>query len=160
MSMHQDPMAAAAELIVLLESACKNPKDFPSYDGHCNDISLEPLSSSLVCAVGEISTWPSASNVIPGQHDANAVVCDSELSSQLKSAAYSALRKMASNIQDETPALMSGAGHDAMAMSHLTKVCPILLRPQLFGGDISWYMIIICKYLNKLECCLSGVVEV
>ncbi|KAK7859887.1 allantoate deiminase 2, partial [Quercus suber] len=134
MSMHQDPMAAAAELIVLLESACKNPKDFPSYDGHCNDISLEPLSSSLVCAVGEISTWPSASNVIPGQHDANAVVCDSELSSQLKSAAYSALRKMASNIQDETPALMSGAGHDAMAMSHLTKVCPILLRPQLFGG--------------------------
>nr|POE61641.1 allantoate deiminase [Quercus suber] len=58
-------------------------------------------------------------------HDANAVVCDSELSSQLKSAAYSALRKMASNIQDETPALMSGAGHDAMAMSHLTKVIPL-----------------------------------
>ena len=67
MSMRQDPMAAAAELIVLLESACKNPKDFLSYDGHCNDISLESLSSSLVCTVGEISTWPSASNVIPGQ---------------------------------------------------------------------------------------------
>ena len=71
------------------------------------------------------------------QHDANAVVCDSELSSQLKSAAYSALKKMASDIQDETPALMSGAGHDAMAMSHLTKVCPVLLHPQLLGGDIS-----------------------
>ncbi|KAK4564486.1 hypothetical protein RGQ29_006522 [Quercus rubra] len=170
MSMRQDPMAAAAELIVLLESVCKNPKDFLSYDGHCNDISLESLSSSLVCTVGEISTWPSASNVIPGQvtftvdlraiddmgreaviyelsnqmykicerrsvsciidrkHDANAVVCDSELSSQLKSAAYSALKKMASDIQDETPALMSGAGHDAMAMSHLTKVGMLFVR--------------------------------
>ena len=65
------------------------------------------------------------------------MVCDSELSSQLKSAAYSALKKMASDIQDETPALMSGAGHDAMAMSHLTKVCPILLLRRLLGGDIS-----------------------
>ncbi|KAM3742018.1 hypothetical protein ACB098_07G040800 [Castanea mollissima] len=170
MSMRQDPMAAATELIVLLESVCKNPKDFLSYDGHCNDISLESLSSSLVCAVGEISTWPSASNVIPGQvtftvdlraiddmgreaviyelsnqmykicerrsvsciidckHDANAVVCDSELSSQLKSVAYSALRKMAGDIQDETPTLMSGAGHDAMAMSHLTKVGMLFVR--------------------------------
>ena len=62
------------------------------------------------------------------QHDANAVVCDSELSSQLKYAAYTALRKMAGDIQDETPTLMSGAGHDAMAMSHLTKVCPVLLH--------------------------------
>ena len=45
------------------------------------------------------------------------MVCDSELSSQLKSAAYSALRKMAGDIQDETPALMSGVGHDAMAVT-------------------------------------------
>ena len=57
------------------------------------------------------------------------MVCDSELSSQLKSAA--------GDIQDETPALMSGAGHDAMAMSHLTKVCPVLLHRRLLGGDIS-----------------------
>ena len=57
------------------------------------------------------------------------MVCDSELSFQLKSALYSALKKMASDIQDETPALMSGAGHDAMAMSHLTKVCPVLPHP-------------------------------
>jgi acetylornithine deacetylase/succinyl-diaminopimelate desuccinylase-like protein len=67
MSMRQDPMAAAAELIVLLERLCKHPKDFLSFDGHCNDISVESLSNSLVCTVGEISTWPSASNVIPGQ---------------------------------------------------------------------------------------------
>lgn len=67
MSLRQDPMAAAAELIVLLEKLCKNPKDFLSYDGHCNDFTVESLPSSLVCTVGEISTWPSASNVIPGQ---------------------------------------------------------------------------------------------
>ena len=87
------------------------------------------------------------------------MVCDSELSSQLKSTAYSALRKMAGDIEDETPTIMSGARHDAMAMSHLTKVCPVLLHPQLLGGDISCYMIIICKNLNRLECCLFGVVE-
>ncbi|XP_059439837.1 allantoate deiminase 2 [Corylus avellana] len=170
MSMRQDPMAAAAELIVLLERLCKHPKDFLSFDGHCNDISVESLSNSLVCTVGEISTWPSASNVIPGQvtftvdlramddmgresviyelsnqmyqicerrsvscvvdrkHDANAVICDSELRSQLKAAAYSALKKMAGEIQDEIPALMSGAGHDAMPMSHLTKVGMLFVR--------------------------------
>jgi hypothetical protein len=56
------------------------------------------------------------------QHDAGAVICDTELSSQLKSAAYSALKRMEGDIQDEVPILMSGAGHDAMAMSRLTKV--------------------------------------
>jgi len=29
---------------------------------------------------------------------------------------------MEGDIQDEVPTLMSGAGHDAMAISHLTKV--------------------------------------
>ncbi|QHO05420.1 Allantoate amidohydrolase [Arachis hypogaea] len=173
MSMRQDPMAAAAELIVVMENLCKNPEEFLSYDGHCSDSTVKSLSSSLVCTVGEISTWPSASNVIPGQvtytvdiraiddlgreaviydlskecikyaisapfpailnirfseHDAGAVICDSELSSQLKSAAYSALKRMEGDIQDEVPTLMSGAGHDAMAMSHLTKVGMLFVR--------------------------------
>lgn len=56
------------------------------------------------------------------QHDANAVLCDTELSMRLKSAAYSAVTRLTGEIQDEVPVLMSGAGHDAMAMSHLTKV--------------------------------------
>lgn len=170
MSLRQDPMAASAELIMLLESLCKNPKDFLSYDGHCNDSTLESLSNSLVCTVGEISTWPSASNVIPGQvtftvdlramdnmgreavlyelsnrmyeicerrsvsciierkHDANAVICDSELTSELKFAANAALKRITGEIQDEVPVLMSGAGHDAMAMSHLTKVGMLFVR--------------------------------
>ena len=70
MSMRQDPMVAAAELIVSLESLCKRPQDYISsngHDGQCNAFSIKSLSGSLVCTVGEISTWPSASNVIPGQ---------------------------------------------------------------------------------------------
>ena len=67
MSMRRDPMAAAAELIVLLESLCKRPQDFLYDGGNCNEFTMESLSTSLVCTVGEISTWPSASNVIPGQ---------------------------------------------------------------------------------------------
>lgn len=67
MSMRQDPMVAAAEQIVLMESLCKHPEEYLSYDGRCSGSSIKSLSSSLVCTVGEISTWPSASNVIPGQ---------------------------------------------------------------------------------------------
>ncbi|KAK9223341.1 hypothetical protein WN944_011783 [Citrus x changshan-huyou] len=165
MSMRQDPMTAAAELIVLLERLCKHPKDSLSYDGRSNGSTLESLSSSLVCTVGEISSWPSASNVIPGEarnlslddgretvlyelsnqlyqicekrsvsciverkHDANAVMCDADLSSQLKSASYAALKRMTGATQHEIPVIMSGAGHDAMAMSHLTKVGMLFVR--------------------------------
>ncbi|CAN1166438.1 Allantoate deiminase 2 [Linum perenne] len=170
MSMRQDPMAAAAELIVKLETICKNPKQFLSYDSQCSDATVESLSNSLVCTVGEISTWPSASNVIPGQvtftvdlramddmgreailyelsnqvyqicdkrsvsciidrkHDANAALCDLELSSQLKVAANAAVERMTGEVQDDVPVLMSGAGHDAMAMAHLTKVGMLFVR--------------------------------
>ncbi|XP_010536943.1 PREDICTED: allantoate deiminase [Tarenaya hassleriana] len=171
MSMRKDPLAGAAELIVLLESVCKNPKDHLSCDGGiCNGDMIESLASSLVCTVGEISAWPSASNVIPGQvtftvdlrtiddvgreailhdlstrmyqicdkrsllcsierkHDANAVISDPELTLQLKSAAQTALKRMTGENQDEVPVLMSGAGHDAMAMSHLTKVGMLFVR--------------------------------
>lgn len=170
MHMRQDPMTAAAELIVLLESLCKRPHDFISANGHCNAFTVESLSGSLVCTVGQISTWPSASNVIPGQvaftidirttddigreaiiyelsnqmhricdgrsvscfldrkHDADAVSCDGELNSKLKSAAYTAVKRMAGEDIGDVPVLMSGAGHDAMAMSHLTKVGMLFVR--------------------------------
>ncbi|XP_058072189.1 allantoate deiminase 2 isoform X2 [Magnolia sinica] len=170
MSMRQDPMVAAAELIVLLEDLCKHPEKYLTYDGHCDGLSRGSLSGSLVCTVGEISSWPSASNVIPGQvtftvdlramddstreaivfelsnrlyqtcdrrsvycivehkHKAEAVRCDTDLSLQLKAAAHSALRRMSAEIQWDVPMLMSGAGHDAMAMSHLTKVGMLFVR--------------------------------
>lgn len=67
MVMRQDPMPAAAEMIVLLESLCRQPEDYLSYDGQCSASAVRSLAGSLVCTVGEISTWPSASNVIPGQ---------------------------------------------------------------------------------------------
>ncbi|KAK6916975.1 Peptidase M20 [Dillenia turbinata] len=165
MSMRQDPMAAAAELIVSLESLCKRPEDFLSYDNHCKGSDLKSHDGSLVCTVGEISTWPSASNVtftvdiraiddmgreaviyelhnqmykicdrrsvsclIERKHDANAVMCNRELSSKLKSAAYSAMKRMYGDIQEDVPELMSGAGHDAMAMSHITRVGMLFVR--------------------------------
>ncbi|KAM3250763.1 allantoate deiminase 1 [Capsicum chacoense] len=170
MNMRQDPMVAAAELIVFLESLCKQPDYYLSYDGQCTSSTVESLAGSLVCTVGEISTWPSASNVIPGQvtftidvramddmgreaiiyefsnrlynmcdrrsvfcnverkHDANAVVCDPGLSTQLKSASYAALKRITGEDPGDVPVLMSGAGHDAMAMSHLTKVGMLFVR--------------------------------
>ena len=45
------------------------------------------------------------------------------MTSKLKSAAYIGLKRITGSVQDEVPVLMSGAGHDAMALSHLTKVC-------------------------------------
>ncbi|CAN1225593.1 Allantoate deiminase 2 [Linum grandiflorum] len=165
MSMRQDPMAAAAELMVKLETICKSPKDFLSYDSQCSDSTVESLSNSLVCTVGEISTWPSASNVtftvdlrtiddmgreailyelsnqvyqicdkrsvsciIDRKHDADAAVCDPELTSQLKVAANSAVKRLTGEVQEDVPVLMSGAGHDAMAMAHLTKVGMLFVR--------------------------------
>ncbi|CAA0823810.1 Allantoate deiminase [Striga hermonthica] len=170
MKMRQDPMAASAELIVLLESMCKKPEDYIFYDAHCTAAEVQSLAGSLVCTVGEISTWPSASNVIPGQvtftvdiramddlgreaiiyelsnrmhqicdkrtvlclverkHDANAVACDPELSLKLKSSAYDALKRLSGEDSDNVPILMSGAGHDAMAMSHLTKIAMLFVR--------------------------------
>ncbi|KAJ4977287.1 hypothetical protein NE237_002393 [Protea cynaroides] len=170
MSMRRDPMAAAADLIVLLERICKDPESYLSCDGHCSGFTAESLAGSLVCTVGEISSWPSASNVIPGQviftidlramedmaretiiselsnrmyqicnkrsvsciierkHDAGAVICDPGLGSELKSAAYSALKKIVGDVQDEVPVLMSGAGHDAMALAHLTEVGMLFVR--------------------------------
>ncbi|GMH20494.1 hypothetical protein Nepgr_022335 [Nepenthes gracilis] len=170
MSMRRDPMAAAAEVMVLLESLCKHPEDFLPFDSQTSAFTVESPSGSLVCTVGEISCWPSASNVIPGQviftvdlrtiddvereaalhelstqiyhicdkrdvsclierkHDANAVMCDPELSSELKYATLSAFKRMAGDIEVKVPQLMSGAGHDAMAMSHLTKVGMLFVR--------------------------------
>nr|GLL49126.1 allantoate deiminase [Ipomoea trifida] len=171
MAMRQDPMVASAELIVLLENLCKQPEYYLSYDDECPTSTVKSLAGSLVCTVGEISTWPSASNVIPGQvkftvdiramddtgreaiiyefsnrmhqlcdkrnvfcvierkHDANAVVCDPKLSSQLKSAAHTAFTRITGETtDDDVPVLMSGAGHDAMAMSRLTKVGMLFVR--------------------------------
>lgn len=73
------------------------------------------------------------SDTIPGylQHEANAVACAPKLNDMLNSAAVSAMRELPpfrNNISTlegggmMAPTLVSGAGHDAIAMSLLTQV--------------------------------------
>jgi allantoate deiminase len=66
MKLRRDPMVAAAELVVTLERLCKEPNKLLTYDEECGCFTEESLAG-LVCTVGELLTWPSASNVIPGQ---------------------------------------------------------------------------------------------
>ncbi|KAL6603683.1 hypothetical protein ACP70R_044044 [Stipagrostis hirtigluma subsp. patula] len=177
MKLRRDPMVAAAELVVTLESLCKEPSKFLSYDEECGCFTEESLAG-LVCTVGELLTWPSASNVIPGQvnftvdiramddkvrqtivtsfsrlvlqkcddrlvdckvehkaqscHSAPATHCDPELTAQLKHAARSTVSALPGRteaaVAGETPVLMSGAGHDAMAMARLTKIGMLFVR--------------------------------
>ncbi|KAJ4799094.1 allantoate amidohydrolase [Rhynchospora pubera] len=169
MLLRQDPMVASAELIVMLESLCKYPDKFLTI-GEGSGILQKESFSGLVCTVGELSCWPSASNVIPGQvnftvdiramndkaraaivsefskqisercdnrlvncsiehkHSAEATHCDKDLTSQLKHAADSAIRKLSTHDLGDMPVLMSGAGHDAMAMAKLTKIGMLFVR--------------------------------
>ncbi|KAL4201223.1 hypothetical protein AMTRI_Chr02g215010 [Amborella trichopoda] len=170
MSMRRDPMAASAELIVMLEDLCKHPENKINHDRESKGFIKEAFAGSVVCTVGQISSWPSASNVIPGQvtfsvdvrasedsareaiilelenemhqicnrrsvscflerkHNAEAIRCDKELSLQLKNAAQIAVKSISGDIGDNIPILMSGAGHDAMAIAHLTKVGMLFVR--------------------------------
>ncbi|KAL5224759.1 hypothetical protein ABZP36_011398 [Zizania latifolia] len=176
MKLRRDPMVAAAELVLTLERLCKEPNKFLSYREECGCFTEESLAG-LVCTVGELLTWPSASNVIPGQvnftvdiramddkvretivvsfsrlvlqkcddrlvdcavehkHAAAATPCDAELTAELERAAGSTLSMMTPTAPasyragaGETPVLMSGAGHDAMAMARLTKVGMLFVR--------------------------------
>uniref|UniRef100_A0A0E0LEE8 allantoate deiminase n=1 Tax=Oryza punctata TaxID=4537 RepID=A0A0E0LEE8_ORYPU len=180
MKLRRDPMVAAAELVLTLETLCKEPNKFLTYDEECGCFTEESLAG-LVCTVGELLTWPSASNVIPGQvnftvdiramddkvretivtsfsrlvlqrcddrlvdcaveqkHAAAATPCDAQLTLQLERATRSTMSSMTAaaaaaalpgvrGAGGETPVLMSGAGHDAMAMARLTKVGMLFVR--------------------------------
>ncbi|KAF3774164.1 Allantoate deiminase [Nymphaea thermarum] len=170
MFMRQDPMAAAAELILLVEDLCKHPQSYIARGRQYHPSANEATTGMLVCTVGQISSWPSSSNVIPGQvtfsvdiravddtereaiihelgerlqktcerrhvscslerkHDAEAVHCDPELNSKLKYAVQSAMKSMGVVQVNDVPLLVSGAGHDAIAMSRLTKVGMLFVR--------------------------------
>jgi allantoate deiminase len=71
------------------------------------------------------------------QHEANATSCTKSLSDQLEAAAQIAMKELPPFQRNialleerqgtlTVPTLVSGAGHDAMAMSHLTQVSLIL----------------------------------
>lgn len=77
--------------------------------------------------------------LIPGfsQHEANAIGCAPGLSDRLNAAAFTAMRELPpfrnnfTALEDggfTAPTLVSGAGHDAMAMASLTQVGPVTLR--------------------------------
>lgn len=66
---------------------------------------------------------------------------------------------MVGEIQEEVPVLMSGAGHDAMAISHLTKVCSLIFVPQLFQVLVLHLHQHGYIEFDRLECCSSVVVE-
>lgn len=72
------------------------------------------------------------------------MACDADLSSKLKSAAYAAVRLLSGDDPDVMPVLMSGAGHDAMAMSHLTKV------PVSHSTFYACLTNVVCKCIFKL----------
>ncbi|XP_040374372.1 allantoate deiminase 1-like [Rosa chinensis] len=93
-----------------------------------DDMGREAVVCELSIRLYQICDRRSVSCPIDRKHDANAVICDSELTSKLKSAAYLGLKRMTGSVQDEVPVLMSGAGHDAMALSHLTKVGMLFVR--------------------------------
>jgi allantoate deiminase len=66
----------------------------------------------------------------PPQHSAPATPCDPELTSELQRAArwtVSALSPRRTG-GETPPVLMSGAGHDAMAMARLTKTGMLFVR--------------------------------
>ncbi|KAL6198667.1 hypothetical protein ACLB2K_028456 [Fragaria x ananassa] len=118
MSMRHDPMAAAAEAIVTFTV------DIRAIDDMGREAVVYELSNRLY----QICDGRSVLCTIDRKHDANAVICNSELTSKLKSAAHLGLKRMTGSVQDEVPVLMSGAGHDAMALSHLTKVGMLFVR--------------------------------
>ncbi|RZR70865.1 hypothetical protein BHM03_00001990 [Ensete ventricosum] len=141
MLMRQDPMAAAAELIVNLESLCKYPDGVLIYNEQCGSYKKESFSG-LVCTVNftvDIRAMDDDDRGAIVSEFSRQVyqICDNrmvnctiehKLSQQLKQAAHSTVEKMPRKIKGEVPMLMSGAGHDAMAMSHLTKVGMLFVR--------------------------------
>ncbi|MCO5567785.1 hypothetical protein L7F22_021481 [Adiantum nelumboides] len=175
MAMRRDPMAAAAAAIVSIEHICKHPEEFLSRDLVQSQKDHFVLEGALVCTVGEIATWPGASNVIPGEvsftvdiraeddavrrsavetilkriqdlslarqvqpsieikHEAGSVLCDSHVQERLRLASMQALqnlRRSGFHVDHEevVPSLVSGAGHDALMMAHLTKVGMLFVR--------------------------------
>lgn len=67
MVMRRDPMTAAAAAIVTIEHICKNPKEYLNRKPVQNQQEYLVSEGALVCTVGEITSWPGASNVIPAE---------------------------------------------------------------------------------------------
>ena len=156
MSMRQDAMCGAAEIILKVENLAQTASGFAVLDT-ANSVS----DASVVGTVGTVSVRPGAMNVIPGQvelgidirsisQEAKVQVCN-ELTSFIASVCEKRqLTYTMDTIADETPVaideeminlvgtscedlgieymkLPSGAGHDAMNMAEKTQVAMIFI---------------------------------
>lgn len=156
MSMRQDAMCGAAEIILKVENLAQTASGFAVLDT-ANSVS----DASVVGTVGTVSVRPGAMNVIPGQvelgidirsisQEAKVQVCN-ELTSFIASVCKKRqLTYTMDTIADETPVaideeminlvgtscedlgieymkLPSGAGHDAMNMAEKTQVAMIFI---------------------------------
>lgn len=68
MTMRKDPMIAAAQGIVAVENICTHPEKAVAGSRGATAMSTAVNhAGAIVCTVGEIHSWPGASNVIPGE---------------------------------------------------------------------------------------------
>lgn len=73
MTMRKDPMIAAAQSIVAIENICTHPEKARAGSRGSSTMSYAVNhAGAIVCTVGEIHSWPGASNVIPGEVEASA----------------------------------------------------------------------------------------
>lgn len=160
MALRRDPMPGVAEAVVYLERRCSDA------DGGA--------AAGLVCTVGEVHTFPGASNVIAGRveftmdirsksdtmrqevvtdtithvlelckrrgltctaerkHDADALQCDPQLIEAFAAAAApenaAAAPAAAAASADGVPRIVSGAGHDGLAMGEIAPVGMLFVR--------------------------------
>jgi allantoate deiminase len=83
MSMRRDPMPAAAQSIVAIENICTHPEKAVAGSRGATAMSTAVNhAGAIVCTVGEIHSWPGASNVIPGEVRIN--LCSSVFSECLR----------------------------------------------------------------------------
>ena len=69
-------MIAAAQSIVAVESICTHPEKAVAGSRGATAMSTAVnYAGAIVCTVGEIHSWPGASNVIPGEVHIQRITC-------------------------------------------------------------------------------------
>jgi len=143
MNLRHDPLNAAAEVAMFIEKRCTEAHDafgtvgeMNILNGATNKIPVEvefsidlragsdatrvAIVDDLMQKIEEISTRRGVTMNIDKTHEASAASCDQGLIAQLESAVKS------NGIQPLK--LVSGAGHDAMALTELTKIAMLFVR--------------------------------
>lgn len=143
MNMRHDALCAAAEFVLAVESLAQNRGGLVATVGeitalpgasnvipgevrlsldvrHPNDVVRERAGDELETLAGEIAAERGVSLNWELVHQANAVVCNRQLTLLLENAVK--------RYQPEAPLLASGAGHDAAVMAALCPVAMLFVR--------------------------------